>query len=493
MSKDFEFDDDLDGLDDFDDDLSAVDENDPDQAIERFDAMVDQKMKLLLSRKEETQTRIEAAYWLGESGAPKAITVLRKVYKGEKDKKIQKAAEYALGMFKALDQAIERGEDEPVADALQHQDNSLIRELLEGIVLSGDRGKRKRIPARTLILLQGILVLTLVVLTVANVLVMNDSTGGANEVTDNNNALPTINPTSPLGIALNEVSAMQQRVAQVRSDAEEIQRQYTAAAAQPPTDINCAYTFNKPLSYTLPSQTQAEFPEIAGIAGNLNTAINTLSNIQADFDASCQLARQPLPVDITAANRDLPVILDDLTNIETTLQTTAEELRQSAIPTATPLPEVTSEVTESPTASPTATIEPTPTLNPVIINSYLRDLNGILDAVSGREGARSLLLQYWTDVANSGATDACRLPPPAIPENYGAVPSDVLQVVPTLQEAVAQLNLGLDLLRQGWTTFTEACQTNTLTAQLSRGQQVAQLADSAFNNVTDLVNAINNR
>ncbi|MBC7871530.1 MAG: hypothetical protein H7Y09_11880 [Chitinophagaceae bacterium] len=489
MSKDFKFDDDLDGLDDFDDDLSAVDENDPDRAIERFDAMVDQKMKLLISRKEESQARVEAAYWLGESGAPKAITVLRKVYKGERDKKIQKAAGYALGMFKALDEAIDREGDEPVADALQRDENSLIRQLLEGIVLNGDHGKRKRLPTRTLILLQGILVLTLIGLIAANVLTMNTTTSTTEDVA----GLPTINPTSPIGIALNEVSAMQQRVAQVRSDAEEIQRQYTAAAAQPPADINCTVVFNKPLAYTVPSQTQAEFPEIAGIAGNLNTAINTLSNIQADFDSTCQLARQPLPVDLADATRDLPVILNDLTSIETALETTAEELRQSAIPTATPIPEVTSEVTEAPTITPTATIEPTPTLNPVIINSYLRDLNGILDAVSGREGARTLLLQYWTDVANSGATDACRLPPPPIPENYGTVPTDVLQVVPTLQEAVSQLNLGLDLLRQGWTTFREACQTNTLTAQLSRGQQVAQLADSAFNNVTDLVNAISNR
>ena len=82
-----------------------------------------------------------------KSGAPKAITALRKIYRDEKDENIKEAAEYAArASFKALDRAIKRkSKTETVGQALERPENAHIVQLLEDITINRAFGKRKRI------------------------------------------------------------------------------------------------------------------------------------------------------------------------------------------------------------------------------------------------------------------------------------------------------------------------------------------------------------
>src|SRR5262245_9847336 len=50
---------------------------------------------------------VEAAYWLGEAGDPSAIPELVLVYNKDKTSGMKEAATYALGMFKALQEALD--------------------------------------------------------------------------------------------------------------------------------------------------------------------------------------------------------------------------------------------------------------------------------------------------------------------------------------------------------------------------------------------------
>jgi hypothetical protein len=40
------------------------------RTVEEFDAEVDEKIKVLMGRRNDPKTRADAAYWLGNSGAP---------------------------------------------------------------------------------------------------------------------------------------------------------------------------------------------------------------------------------------------------------------------------------------------------------------------------------------------------------------------------------------------------------------------------------------
>ncbi|MDX1991670.1 MAG: hypothetical protein SF029_04750 [bacterium] len=491
----------FDELDDFDDDLSVFDEDDRGggdlRSLEEFEATVDDQMKILLSRKAEPAERVEAALWLGNSGAPKAITALRRVYEHEKDKKIRNAAKYALGQFKALDTAIERGEGEPVLDALEREENAVIRDLLEDIALgrTGAGGRSGGSPV--MMILMGVLFVSLLGLVIGNALLLNTGEPGNRETVD-----PTpagIDPSSPLGIALNEVNAMQQRAFDVQDDATELKRQYDAFQANQ-TPFDCSIIFKRPQTYIVPSPILTNFPDLNldRIAGNLSSSVTTLSTIQSRYDLVCPprsneqtpvpaVARQPLPAEVTQASGDLQVVLDDMEAVLETIQGTRTQLIASATPTPAP----TAEATPEATATPLPTIEPTATVSPVVVNRYLSDLYAILDAVSDRNGARTLLVQYWNDVASAGRTDGCRLPAPQIPENYTeTIPADVLLVAPALQSAVEQLNIGLDLLRQGWGLFNTSCQNNTLGAQLPVAQEITRTVETTFSNAEDILNTI---
>lgn len=471
--------------------FDEVDTDDPAAMLERFEAMVDDRMKLLLSRSADAKVRAEAAYWLGNSGVPKAITALRKIYKGEKDPKIKKAAQYALGQFKALDLSIERQENEPVLDALEREENAVIRELLEEIALSGGpkaAGTPRALRAGQVLL--GVLLVALIGINVAVMAGVLDGSSGGGAVAAQPTA--TIDPTTKEGRAINELNAMQVRSADVRGDAEALERQYTAFETAG-TALDCAAAFKRPAAYTVPSVIQTDYPPVTPMGETLNTAIGDLGAVFVEFDAACGRGEGlPLPAEVTRAKEGLARVLGALGPLETDINALREDILSTIRPTPTPTLQATATQDLLPSATPTpeVTVELTPTVSQAIINNSIRDMYAILDQVSGRDGARTLLLTFWTDVVNSGATNGCRVPPPSIPENYGEIPPEVLQARPRLEEARNEINTGLDLLRTGWAGFTSACAGDSLSALAAAGQQTAQLADTQFNSANNILNEV---
>lgn len=169
------------------DDLDLLDEmgdagagDDLDRKIAEFDARVNQRMKVMSNPKRPLNERIAAAQWLGECGEPKAIRALIQVYKKEpKNAPLREAVVYALGQFKALDEAIQRNHGESVTEALGNPENALILELINNITLEGTFGERKKIAPALLSRVRLGLVVLLIGLIAVNVLVrMGGSTGG---------------------------------------------------------------------------------------------------------------------------------------------------------------------------------------------------------------------------------------------------------------------------------------------------------------------------
>jgi len=184
------FGDDLDLLDDMDN----GNDSEMDRKIAAFDARVKKAMKVLANPKRPIDERIASAQWLGESGDPQAIIALMRVYKKEpKNAPLRSAVVYALGQFKALDQAIQRSPSEPVAEALSNPENALVLELINNLTLEDAFGERKKIAPSLLSRVRIGLLLLFMGLVILNLLTSGGG-GGAND-TAVASATPAQSPT----------------------------------------------------------------------------------------------------------------------------------------------------------------------------------------------------------------------------------------------------------------------------------------------------------
>lgn len=490
MTDDFDFDD-FDDLDDSSADNQA-------QAVERFQQQVSKKIKLLMTRKAPTEKRVEAALWLGEAGDPKAITALSKVYKGEKNKEVKGAVEYALGMFKALDLAIEREEGESVNDALYREENKVILGLLTNIALKGEFGKRRQ--GGILTRLTFLLMVSLVILVVLNVVLLSgddESDGGDNNETiisqlgQSNTGDPTLDTLADLQIMTDAMQA----------DGTEIQTQLTdfdpSAGGVP---ANCAFNFNRPSTYEIsdPSvvdpATQNGF-FINGLFVRVNTQVDILESAQATFDGVCDTVTpddNPTQEDIDGTLTNLEGLLTELDSIESGIAQLQSTIQPVVTETNTPeVIEVTEEPTEELEPTEIPTITPTPAPDASVYRSYVFAMNNIINEVTEPRQALDRLEQAWADVAASGTTGACDSPAPIIPDDYTDLPDDIAQQIPELADAQEQLNgIGLTLLRNGWDLFTQSCQQGTLGQNVTTGQTMAETARGGFNNARNSLNSL---
>jgi hypothetical protein len=464
------------------DELDFGEAGDPDkqQRMADFEAEVAEKIRVLLSRKAHRPKRREAAYWLGESGDPKAITALRKAYLGEKDKQIKRAAAYALGQFKALDQAIKRDRGEPVSDALQRDENRNIVELLTEITLEGRRGRRLPVSTGALLRFQGVLVLLLLILVAANGLLMfPDLFASPAEPA-------TGTPTRVAGLsaldesALDALAEMRGHLSRVEGDVGALQGQFALTADDEGLQLNCALALTAREPYVTPADVELAYPNIAVIGNRLNTALDGAAAAFNIHEQACLEARAPSPEETGEAVAALAATLADLRGIEAAIIATENSI--NVIPVEDDDDAQTVADPDQPVVEPTATIEPG------LVTAHVQGLRDIITRVNERNGANTLLTQYWSDAQQAGRTDGCRVEAPVIPEPYEEISADILAAVPELAEAREQVNLGLTLLReQGWPLFRTACAQNSLTQLAPTGLIVAETANRAFNSANTLL------
>lgn len=464
MSDDFEL------GDDFDNSGTGSRSN----AQKIFDTRVTKKIKQLSSK--NPAARRDAAYWLGESGEPKAITSLVKIYKKDKDKTVREAAGYALSMFRALQQALEGSEEE------QNQALGLI----EKIVNEGKLGKRSRLrPALVVRIEIGLAGLLVVILLLGVIRLALKGGGGGGEV-------PTetrVAVASPNTMAM--VDDMRQRYQNIRSDAAALQQQFLNL--QTGKAINCQTTLSKKADpYVLPADIGAAYPAIKSAADQLTQAQASLTDIRTIFENACRAGApaltaadvvQPMQKSIDLLKTNLPALDAALTAAAAVATITPTvPVATAGPPTATPTPPPTN------TAAPTATPTPLPVEE---INRTLTALEFSLDQVTRTDGAATLLNQYWRDVTTGGKTDGCLSPLPNIPSNAQQITDENLKRdLPELVEAIDSVNLGLAQVRQSATIFQNACTSNDLLNQATAGASFIKNASAAFENARNAIAAV---
>ena len=441
-------------FDDLDDDGSAV-------RVAAFQRDVDRNIAILMSPKKfDTKKRLAAARWLGESGEPKAIESLVKVYKRDRSANMRQAAEYALGQFRALEMALE--------GTAQEQDEAL--QLIEQIVNKGQMGSRTRWSGRRLGIISVVLMALLAVwIVLASVLGPQQEAGpivaaaiSATPAPELPTSTPT--PTPDPGVTVRDLQAL---YISIDEDARALQEQYNTITRQEAQ--NCGLVFNAPEALST-DLNLANFPAIGELAEALEALRVTIEALRDPFQTSC---RTGIAIARTQALR----LGDELIAAQITLAQVPELFNAIDLNRVINNPDAAPVATQAPD-NVAATIAPSPTFANLQVHALTA--TGVISEMSNLRGANTLLLQYWTDVQTGGATAGCREIPPTIPQDYVLPAQDQALAPAALIDAIETLNLGLNLTRQSWAAFNIACSDNSLTEIVSAQIQFTQLAQEAY-------------
>lgn len=428
--------------------------------LDAFEAKVSENIKLLSST--DAKVRRKAAEWLGDAGDPRAITRLRQVYKEDRDKKVRQAAEYSLGMFRALE------------DGLAGNKREKVLKMLEDIALRGKMGRRNRIQRSTFAKINVALIVSLILLLLFNFVIwpklkpiLNQASNSSSVVAENNDDANV--PAKDRDTLLTEVNT---QITLVRDDVESLQRQFQTVLGG--GAVKCGIFFNNPSEYNAASARNEA--DIAAIITDFNVAHGNLTAAKAYYDQACP----PNNTKLTAAEVGAPMgqvvqALQALAEVDSGLAVIRGEAVEAT--QAVSSESATEEVVVS-TATPVANVR-----------GHLTALGEIIDSVQAARGANTILAQYWNDVRVSGSRAGCNQPVPTIPPNYELPDADA-QAVSNLKLAVDLVNGGLSFLRQGWNQYTTACNANNLAASLTAGAQMAQNATSAFENAQTLLTTV---
>ncbi|MBC7811186.1 MAG: HEAT repeat domain-containing protein [Burkholderiales bacterium] len=430
-----------------------------------FLEQVDERIKMLSAK--DPDTRREAAEWLGESCEPKAIPKLAQIYKRDDNKAVQKAAGEALSKFRALERALERGDDEMIEEMVTR-------------VITGEAVKGKRSGLGRLVPL---LIVLFILLAGANVLMITgigasliaqiQATGIPPTPLDpavvaNETAIAAVNTSaSQRDELIAEVRAV---VNATRNDAQSLQRQYEGLAND--IAIDCTVFFQDSPLYTISPANAAAHPDVVLVAERVNGVQRQLAEAKAPYDNACNTSI-PMATEAAAAPlATLSALLDVLPSVDADF----EAAENVVLPTPTlqpPTPGVGA-------PAPTATTAPLPTPTPDY-RTFISAMFDLSDQAMNPRGSNGLLRTYWSEAAG-GSTDACRISPPPIAEDY-LLPPEIALASPQLAQAKDQVNLGLNLVRQGWQRLTDACAAGTpeaLTEGSAAGIAISDTANGAF-------------
>jgi hypothetical protein len=409
--------------------------------LDAFEAEVRKNIKLLSS--EDAAVRRKAATWLGEAGEPSAITRLRQVYKEDSDRGVRDAAEYSLGMFRALERAL----DSDVSEAVMEQ--------LEDIAVNKAFGRRARLRASNLYRLSLGLLVSLAMLLVFNFVLwprLAPQLGTLGIAASGNGA----SATAP--------AALRTYVANLKADATTLQQQYQNVLGGGQVNCDAAFTVSTPLAA---GDVPAQF---ASVVDRSNTVLTALNSAKTPYLQACPPNNTPLTAaDIGAPLGSLrPILQTEIPAIEA-----AVGVGDSVAATPT---------VEQAVATPVEPSLPAPSATPAYdVTPHVEALNSLITRMEGTGGPNAVLTQYWADVRATGATGGCGQARPTIPADYALPEADVAQAPERLTFAIGLVNTGLELVRRSWDQFAQACSSRALGASLDTGTRTSSAASDSFN------------
>ena len=423
------------------------------KAAQRHQGIEDRRKQLLSSKASE---RREAAYWLGEAAADGAVEDLIHVYQTDRDGSVRAAAAYALGQFKAIDDALARGQQAKV-EKLLHQVEQ------DGKV--GSRGARGRWARIALGLLIALIVF------VALSWIVYGGPGGLSAALQSVFAFAapasTVQPTpdvAELSVIANDLQAA---YAPIKADLTTLQQQFTSVLGG--NAANCGAAFNRPAPYALPADAASRYPQLGDLGARLNEMQSSFAQAVAAFDAACAGGEPLTAATVGTAYAALRPALEAMPQMDAALLALGQQLTPSPTPLVTETPVATA-TRVPPTATPGPTAVPTTEIQLTDPRRYIVAALSLTDRLLGPTGPATTLNSAWAAAAATASPPAaCNVAAPELPDNI-ELPQDARDAAPDLAIAVDEVNSALELLQSGWTNFVFACGARSANVSAAQGQ-----------------------
>ncbi|MCC6615183.1 MAG: HEAT repeat domain-containing protein [Anaerolineae bacterium] len=383
-------------------------------------------------RSDSPQERREAAQYLGEAAVSESIPELIDLYETDDDRKVRRAAAYALGQFKAIDRELEKGQQKKV------------ELLLKRVEVNGKLGKRAPVGAAVQVSI--ILVVLFVLLLAANLFApqVRARLDEARQIVESVAAPRRDRPTL--------IDDTETYYLQLRSDVEALAGEYQRVLGG--DSVSCSVDFSGAPTYMINPADASSNPDIRNIAGRLNAVQESLQTSLVSYDEICAGTRE---LEVGGVGELMRPVVDMRASLEE-IEPLFEAAGGSVAPTATPPPE--------PVGS-------------AIVREHLAALNAIVEQMMGINGAAVQLVAYWGEAANTDSTAGCTAERPDIPDNYELPPDDAA-LSSNLAQAVSLINSALDATRNGWNQLQTSCGNDTLGQQARSGLINASAASDSF-------------
>ncbi len=281
-----------------------------------FEAEIEKMIGQLGSK--SAAKRREAAYFLGEVPSEQSVPVLVDVYEKDKDASVRAAAAYSLGMYKAVDRALNAGEDERVKD------------LLRGIEEDGKLGRRAA---------NGTTIKLILALIVSLVLM-----GGIYTFRADVKGLLFGSTKSRAEI----ISDVRAQFTLVRNDTRTLQGELLNVISNRP--LSCVAYFNNPPRYELDPVDARSFRDVAAANDQLLSIYDSLAAAKARYDDACNTGASFGP---TEAQETFQVLLPGLQALDP-LDIELTQLQANSLPPGTAAAPVS-----APPTSPAGGVVPT--------------------------------------------------------------------------------------------------------------------------------------
>lgn len=405
----------------------------------------------------DPQTRIRAIRRLAAIADLAAVPELAAVYQREDEKPaVRKAAQDALGMFKAIEVALENKVDVELPDPDTVREPPISVEALRRIL---------RLLVVVLVLLVG--------LDVALFLL--------------GEAPPAPPPAEPRLMA----AQLRMNLDQFRQDVDNQQQAWHQFEAiqtlgcdrfPSPAQISTSDRWITAMPFE-----QAANPALTEAGRLFGRAINEFILVANDWTLGCR--DQPTSGADTNLAR-LGAIADEIAAVALSL-----DRAEAFFPTPTPAPgaEPTTAgpaeaipVTLPPRAEPTALL-----ITPDRYAAYIRAMRDRIDGATVGRGLVAQLNQYWQDVRNQGQTFGCGqvLTADSIQNYLGVSPEDA-GLDPRLNDTQVTINVGMTLARESLANFQQACAAGNFSTLLELGQSQAQQAQTALQQASGMLDRL---
>jgi hypothetical protein len=405
---------------------------------------IERQMQALQSS--DPKARREAALYLGEAGAADAVGELIDIYETDEDRRVRKAAAYALGQFKAIDRAMMRGR------------SAQVEKLLKRVEVEGKLGKRA--PNGGIIQIV-VLLLVLLALLITAYLFAPQLRAQFGEVAEVAQSLAA--PDRDRQTLIADAEAYFNGL---RGDSEALFGEYQRLLSSQP--LSCAATFANPPTYLISPRDVGENPDIATLVNRLNELREDTLAARAPYDEACAGTRTLTTAESGALLQPLVQTRAAFAELQPLLNTIL------GVPTATP--------TLAPNTTPIPSID---------LATQVVEINFLIEGMVGETGAATLLLQYWSEAGTTGTTVGCEGEPPVIPGDI-ALPAEATASTPNLAQAIQQVNTGLAAVRNGWNQLVASCEEGNVSGRARAELINAQAALDSFGLARGLLEQVAN-